>query len=107
MVAAGIAIAVSGATGTGKTTLLNILERHLFLSHEHQSATALPTTNLQHNTVQVAANDGDIGVVGAAGGLADLQGPLEVGTAPARGRVDMCEPSRLLNSFGREPGRSS
>jgi pilus assembly protein CpaF len=29
MVAAGIAIAVSGATGTGKTTLLNILERHL------------------------------------------------------------------------------
>ena len=29
MVAAGIAIAVSGATGTGKTTLLNVLERHL------------------------------------------------------------------------------
>ena len=29
MVAAGIAIAVSGATGTGKTTLLNMLERHL------------------------------------------------------------------------------
>jgi hypothetical protein len=28
MVAAGIAIAVSGATGTGKTTLLNVLERH-------------------------------------------------------------------------------
>ena len=29
MVAAGIAIAVSGATGTGKTTLLNLSERHL------------------------------------------------------------------------------
>ena len=29
MVAAGIAIAVSGATGTGKTTLLNVLERQL------------------------------------------------------------------------------
>jgi pilus assembly protein CpaF len=29
MVAAGIAIAVSGATGTGKTTLLNVLELHL------------------------------------------------------------------------------
>ena len=28
MVAAGIAIAVSGATGTGKTTLLNMLKRH-------------------------------------------------------------------------------
>jgi Flp pilus assembly CpaF family ATPase len=26
MVAAGIAIAVSGATGTGKTTLLNVVE---------------------------------------------------------------------------------
>jgi Type II/IV secretion system protein len=34
MVAAGIAIAVSGATGTGKTTLLNVLERHLFVSGE-------------------------------------------------------------------------
>ena len=32
MVAAGIAIAVSGATGTGKTTLLNVLERHPFTS---------------------------------------------------------------------------
>ena len=30
MVAAGIAIAVSGATGTGKTTLLNISEQHMF-----------------------------------------------------------------------------
>jgi pilus assembly protein CpaF len=30
MVAAGVAIAVSGATGTGKTTLLNISERHMF-----------------------------------------------------------------------------
>jgi ABC-type transport system involved in cytochrome bd biosynthesis fused ATPase/permease subunit len=29
MVAAGIAIAVSGATGTGKTTLLIVTERHL------------------------------------------------------------------------------
>jgi Type II/IV secretion system protein len=29
MVAAGVAIAVSGATGTGKTTLLNVLERQL------------------------------------------------------------------------------
>jgi Flp pilus assembly CpaF family ATPase len=28
MVAAGIAIAVSGATGTGKTTLLNVRELH-------------------------------------------------------------------------------
>jgi Flp pilus assembly CpaF family ATPase len=25
---------VSGATGTGKTTLLNVLERHLFSSRE-------------------------------------------------------------------------
>src|ERR671910_2865947 len=32
MVAAGIAIAVSGATGTGKTTLLNISERHSSLA---------------------------------------------------------------------------
>jgi pilus assembly protein CpaF len=30
MVAAGIAIAVSGATGTGKTTLLNVSEQHMF-----------------------------------------------------------------------------
>jgi pilus assembly protein CpaF len=29
MVAAGVAIAVSGATGTGKTTLLIVTERHL------------------------------------------------------------------------------
>ena len=29
MVAAGIAIAVSGATGTGKTTLLNVVRRQL------------------------------------------------------------------------------
>jgi Flp pilus assembly CpaF family ATPase len=29
MVAAGIAIAVSGATGTGKTTLIIVSERHL------------------------------------------------------------------------------
>jgi pilus assembly protein CpaF len=34
MVAAGIAIAVSGATGTGKTTLLNVLERPLSVAHE-------------------------------------------------------------------------
>jgi pilus assembly protein CpaF len=39
MVAAGIAIAVSGATGTGKTTLLNILERHL---------SGQPTTDARH-----------------------------------------------------------
>jgi pilus assembly protein CpaF len=37
MVAAGVAIAVSGATGTGKTTLLNILERHLLARAELQS----------------------------------------------------------------------
>jgi len=40
MVAAGIAIAVSGATGTGKTTLLNVLERHLSISGSYQSASA-------------------------------------------------------------------
>jgi len=38
MVAAGIAIAVSGATGTGKTTLLNISERHMFGRRRSQVA---------------------------------------------------------------------
>src|SRR4029450_2711328 len=34
MVAAGMSIPVSGPTGTGKTTLLNVLERPLFVSGE-------------------------------------------------------------------------
>jgi pilus assembly protein CpaF len=38
MVLAGVAIAVSGATGTGKTTLLNVLERHLSVSCELSEA---------------------------------------------------------------------
>jgi hypothetical protein len=37
MVAAGIAIAVSGATGTGKTTLLNVSERHSSLGLRERS----------------------------------------------------------------------
>jgi hypothetical protein len=40
----------------------------------YQSASALLTTNLLHNHVKVAAKDGDIGVVGAEGGLANRQG---------------------------------
>jgi hypothetical protein len=51
------------------------------------------------------ANYGDIAVVGAECGLADLQGPLEVGTASVQGvGVDMCEPGRLLNSFWQRAG---
>jgi hypothetical protein len=41
-----------------------------------RSAYALLTTNLLHDTVKVVTKDGDIGAVGAEGGLADLQGPL-------------------------------
>jgi pilus assembly protein CpaF len=58
MVAAGIAIAVSGATGTGKTTLLNISERHMSagVSPEFLNrACALVVVKLLHDPVQVAA----------------------------------------------------
>jgi hypothetical protein len=41
-----------------------------------RSAYALFTTNLLHDAVKVGTQDGDIWVVGAEGGLADLQGPL-------------------------------
>ena len=41
MVAAGIAIAVSGATGTGKTTLVNFYELHrLWLRWTQRQAAA-------------------------------------------------------------------
>jgi hypothetical protein len=59
--------------------LLNILERHLSVSHELPIASALLTAKLLQDTVEVAAKDGDVGVVGAEGSLGDLQGALVVG----------------------------
>jgi pilus assembly protein CpaF len=56
MVAAGIAIAVSGATGTGKTTLLNVLERQLLPRASYPSASVLLITNLMQDSVEIAAN---------------------------------------------------
>jgi pilus assembly protein CpaF len=47
MVAAGIAIAVSGATGTGKTTLLNISERHMF-GHWRSQVAKLSARRVRH-----------------------------------------------------------
>jgi len=79
MVAAGIAIAVSGATGTGKTTLLNISERHLSDASQLPSrvcATHQPAVD----RVEIAAIDGDLGVVGTAGGLVDGHGPARTGS---------------------------
>jgi hypothetical protein len=62
---------MSRRAGVGRTTLLNVPERHLFASRELPDTSQLLTINLLHNTVEGAANDGDIGVVGAEGGLGD------------------------------------
>jgi pilus assembly protein CpaF len=75
MVAAGIAIAVSGATGTGKTTLLNVPERQLSATY-YQAVSLLLTAKLLQDRGKVTAKAGRAGVVGAEGGLADFQGPL-------------------------------
>jgi len=66
----------------GTTTLLNVLERHLSAPvtiTTEAEASALFTTKLLKDIVEVAAVQDDIGVVGAEGGLADLQGSLAVG----------------------------
>ena len=55
MVAAGIAIAVSGATGTGKTTLLNVLERRMYWINFAQFTSfelLTPVNFLRHSTDQ-------------------------------------------------------
>jgi hypothetical protein len=41
---------------------------------------SLLTAKLLQDIVEVAAEDSDDGVVGAQGGLADLQGPLVLGS---------------------------
>jgi hypothetical protein len=51
----------------GRITLLNVLERHLSVSHELPIALALLTTRLLQSMVEVVV-EGDHGVVGAEGG---------------------------------------
>jgi hypothetical protein len=63
--------------GTGRTTLLNVLEWHP--SRCASTVFALRTTKLLHDVVEVAPESGHLGVVGANGGLGDLQGPLVLG----------------------------
>jgi hypothetical protein len=72
-------IAPSQAPGASKVRLLNVLERHLSIAHELLMASALFTTKLLQDMVKVAPEGGHVGVVGAEGGLADLQGPLVLG----------------------------
>src|SRR4051812_43905613 len=71
----------SGASpDASKTRLLNVLKRHLSAQLTTEAeASALFTTKLLEDIVEVAAVQDDIGVVGAEGGLADLQGSLVVG----------------------------
>jgi hypothetical protein len=79
--------------GTGKTTLLNVRERHLSISHELPVALAHLTTRLLHGMVEVVA-EGDHGVVGS--GLANLQGALVVGAASVRSPRSAGTVPRLL-----------
>jgi hypothetical protein len=64
--------------------LLNVLERHLSVSHTLLIARPLLTTNLLYNRVEVATDDGDMAVVGAESGLTDVQGPLIVGAGASQ-----------------------
>jgi hypothetical protein len=59
--------------------LLNVLEWHLSVSHERPVALVLLTTKLLESMVEVVAEGGHRGVVGAEGGLADRQDALVVG----------------------------
>jgi hypothetical protein len=68
-------------------------------------ASALFTTKLLEDIVEVAAVQDDIGVVGAEGGLADLQGSLVVGAGAgqiAPGRLVLQPVDRYL--VGQGPG---
>jgi pilus assembly protein CpaF len=62
MVAAGIALAVSGATGTGKTTLLNVCERHRSAIEASLSATY---AGFLENTGELPVEGGATGVRGS------------------------------------------
>jgi Type II/IV secretion system protein len=64
MVAARVAIAVSGATGTGKTTLLNVLERHRLADATYTRCVwALSHAQAAADIVEIAADEGQVGVV--------------------------------------------
>jgi hypothetical protein len=110
MVGAGVAIAVSGATGTGKTTLLNVLERQLLCPANYRSCTCLLITKLLQDMVEVAAEGGHVGVVGAEGGLADLQGPFVLGAGAGQvakvgqHRAEVAVPGGHVEVVGAEGG---
>jgi len=59
--------------------LLNVLERHLLISALITKDFCATHQQPLPNAVEVAAKDGNIGVVGVKGGLAELQGLLEGG----------------------------
>jgi pilus assembly protein CpaF len=105
MVAAGVAIAVSGATGTGKTTLLNVLERHLSVSHELPIAFALLTTKLLGSMVEIVAEGGHRGVLGRR-----VAWPISMARswwvrAPARSTRSASTVPRLLCEWPSRGGR--
>jgi Type II/IV secretion system protein len=61
MVAAGVAIAVSGATGTGKTTLLNTSERHLLRDDDDAFAPRLSPLRMVKSPCRHRAPTGSAG----------------------------------------------
>ena len=75
---------------TGTTTLLNVLERQLSAPANYRSGiSALLTTKWLQDMVEVAAEDGHVGLVGANGGGSDM--PLSF--RPRRnGREDRAGP---------------
>jgi hypothetical protein len=64
-------------TGTSNLRLLNVPERQLSTTADTEAPWGrYSPPELLHNSFEVAAKGGAIGVVGAEGGLADLQGPF-------------------------------
>jgi AAA domain len=78
-----------------RTTLLNALERHLSVSHELPIALALLTKLLQ-SMVGGCRGGWPSWVVGAEGGLADLQGALVVGAGAGQTARSVSTLPRLL-----------
>jgi hypothetical protein len=72
------------------------LERHLLPASELPSTSALLITNLMQEPVEIAANDGDIGVVVAKSGLGNLDGPLQLGA----GAVQVAQAGRPADGRG-------
>jgi hypothetical protein len=101
------------ALDASKVRLLNVLERHLSVSHELPIVFALLTTKLLQSMVEVVAEGGHRGVVGANGGLGDLQGPLVLGAGAGQiAEVDehgaeVAVPSGHLGVVPQPPGTTT